>query len=157
MGVKILSPMSGSPIWWSGNGRRRRKRIWLWKPGGLDSRASTGLGETESPLLDGTQKVSGTPGSRGRKQWPHKSLGQTYLLILEGLLQRRGVAVAPCGYKHWWRQFWEVFHWIKPSWRPPFSHPDRPTQQPVGSSAGTAQAKPPTGWEHSLPNCRQAA
>lgn len=99
MGVKILNPRSGSPTWWSGNGRRRRKRIWLWKPGGFDCRTSTGLGETETLLLDGTQKVSCTPGSRGKKQWPHKSLGQVYLLVLEGLLQRWGVAAAHCGYK----------------------------------------------------------
>ena len=32
----------------------------------------------------------------GKKQWLHKRLGQTYLLVLEGLLQRWGVAVAHC-------------------------------------------------------------
>ena len=32
--------------------------------------------------------------TQGKKQWPHKGLGQTYLLVLEGLSGRRGVVVA---------------------------------------------------------------
>ena len=36
---------------------------------------------------------------QGKEQWPHRGLSQTYLLVLEGLLQRWGVAVAHCGDK----------------------------------------------------------
>ena len=88
--------MSGFPAWGSGNGRRSPQRIWLWRPAGFDHRNSTQLGETETPLLEGAHKVSCAPGPRGKKQWPHKRLGQTYLLILEGLLWRWRVAVAHC-------------------------------------------------------------
>ena len=36
-------------------------------------------------------------GTRRKEQWPHRRLNQTYLLVLEGLLQRRGPAVAHKG------------------------------------------------------------
>ena len=98
-GVKVLSPTSGFPTWRSSNGRRNFQRIRLWRLAGFDCRASTGLGETETPLLEGTYKVVCAPGPRGKEQWPHRRLNQTYLLVLEGLLQRRGVAVAHCGDK----------------------------------------------------------
>ena len=43
----------------------------------------------------------------GQKQWLHRSLGQTYLLVLEGLLERRGSG-GNCGslwgHKSWWRK-----------------------------------------------------
>ena len=32
--------------------------------------------------------------TQGKEQLPHRRLNQTYLLVLEGLLQRLGVAVA---------------------------------------------------------------
>ena len=35
----------------------------------------------------------------GRKQWLHRSLGQTNLLVSQGLLGRQGAAVAHCGDK----------------------------------------------------------
>ena len=33
---------------------------------------------------------------KGGKQWLHRGLGQTYLLVLEGLLERSGAPVAHC-------------------------------------------------------------
>ena len=39
-------------------------------------------------------------GTQGKEQWPHGKLNQTYLLVLEGLLQRRGMAVAHHGDKN---------------------------------------------------------
>ena len=44
-------------------------------------RDSTLGGHTQSSVRIGTQ---------GKEHWPHKTLNQTYLLVLEGLLQRRG-------------------------------------------------------------------
>ena len=61
---------------------------------GFDCRTLAGLGETETPLLKGKHKVVCASGPRGKEQWPHRRLNQTYLLVLEGLLQRWGVAVA---------------------------------------------------------------
>ena len=50
----------------------------------------TGGNRSEAPLLEGTHKVVCTPGPRRKKQWPRKRLDQTYLLVLEGVLERRG-------------------------------------------------------------------
>ena len=99
IGVKVLSPTSGFPTWGSGNGRRNSQRIWLWSLAGFDCRTSRGLGETETPLLEGTHKVLCTSGPMGKEQWPHRRLNQTYLLVLEVLLQRWGVAVSHRGDK----------------------------------------------------------
>ena len=60
---------------------------------GFDCRTLTGLVETETPLLEGTHKVVCASGPRGRSSDPI-GLNETYLLVLEGLLQRRGVAVS---------------------------------------------------------------
>ena len=69
-GVKVLSPTSGFPTWGSGNGRRNSQRIKHWRQAGFDYRTSTGLGETETPLLEGTHKVVCTCGPRGRSSDP---------------------------------------------------------------------------------------
>ena len=64
---KVLSSMSGFPIWGSGNGRRNSQRIKLWRLAGFDCRTSTGLGETETPLLEGTHKIVCASGPRGKE------------------------------------------------------------------------------------------
>ena len=63
----------------------------------------------------------------GKKQRPHNRLGQTYLLVLEGLLQRREAAVAHCGDKDTgeYSLAWALLEATVFSPRP------RPTQQPV--------------------------
>ena len=70
IGVKVLSPTSGFPTWGSGNGRRNSQRIRLWRLAGVDCRTSTGLGETETPFLEGTHKVVCASGPRGRSSDP---------------------------------------------------------------------------------------
>ena len=65
--------------------------IWLQdfdRTGG--NRDSTLRGHTQSTVCIGTQ---------GKEQWTQGRLNQTYLLVLEGLLQRWGMAVAHCGDK----------------------------------------------------------
>ena len=57
---------------------------------GLSTGNSTGLGETETPLLEETHKVSWLPGPR-TKQVLLKNLGQTYLWVFEGLLGKQGM------------------------------------------------------------------
>ena len=91
----------------------------------------------------------------GKKQWLHRGLGQTYLLVLEGLLGRQweavslsGVIKAGGGNIHKCSALKETDIFLESSAPRP-----GPIQQPVVSSAGTPQAKQPTGKEHS----RQAA
>ena len=98
-GVRVLSLPSGFPTWGSRNGRRNSQRIRLWRLVGFDCRTLTGQGETDTPLLEGTHKVMCASGPKRKERWPHGRLNQTYLLVLEGLLQRQGVAVAHHGDK----------------------------------------------------------
>ena len=63
-------------------------------------------------------------------QWPkgkavtYKRLGQTYLLVLEGLLQRREATVAHCGDKNTGSSSSGEFSLVWTSQRLPFSHWD---------------------------------
>ena len=49
-------------------------------------------GETQTPVLEGTNKTFHT--WRGKGQWPHRKTKPNYLLVLEGLLWRRSWAEA---------------------------------------------------------------
>ena len=68
----------------------RLPRLGAWhqerspRPFGFENQQGviTGLAETETPLLEGAHKVLYAPGTRGTKQWLHRNLGQTYLLVL---------------------------------------------------------------------------
>lgn len=59
------------------------------KTSGFHHKSSTIVGKTKTPLLDGPHRVSHALG-HGAKQWFHRSLGQTYLQVLESLLRRWG-------------------------------------------------------------------
>ena len=114
-------------------------------------------GNKHSTLKGCTQGLVHTR-TQGKKQWPHKSLGQTYLLVLEGLLWRWGAAVAYCRDKDTgssssgeYSLAWALLEATIFSSRP------GPTQQPVGSSAGMLQAKQPQGRNTAPPISRQAA
>ena len=86
-GVRILSPMSGSPVWGSGIGRRSPKSIWLWGPAGLECRSSTGLGGTDSALGRPTKlHAHWDPAKAVTPQEPESDLPAG----LEGLLGRWG-------------------------------------------------------------------
>ena len=135
--------MSGFPTWGSSKGRRNSKRIRFWRLVEFDCRISTGLGETETPLLEGTDKVVCTSGPREKEQWPHRRLSQTYLLVLEGPLQRWGVAVADHGDKDTGSRSSQKYSLV---WALPESAIS-PTKEPVASSAGSLQAKQTTGRE----------
>ena len=137
-----LSP-SGFPTWGSGNGRRNYKRIRLWRPAGFDCRTSTGLGETETPLLESIHKVVCTSGPRGKEKWLHRTPKQTNLLVLEGLLQKQGVAVAygrdkDTGSRSSGRY---SLAWASPE------ATISSTKEPVVSSSGLPQGKQPAGRE----------
>ena len=51
-------------------------------------------GDTET--LEGHKNTLYVPGSRGREQWPHKRLNQTFLCVLVSLWWRCGLRVACC-------------------------------------------------------------
>ena len=110
-------------------------RIWL--------QGFNRTGETQTPLLEGTHKVVCASGPRGKEQGPHRRLNHTYLLVLEGLLQRQGVAVAHHGDKDTGSRSsgkhslaWALLE-----------SAISPTKKPAASSAGLPQAKQPTGRE----------
>ena len=63
--VKILNPMSGFPAWESDKGTGIPQGIWPWRPAGFDYNTSTGLGETETPVFDGTYKMLCSPRPTG--------------------------------------------------------------------------------------------
>ena len=69
-GVRVLSPMSGFPVSWSGLRRRNSQSVWLCRPEVPDYRSATGLGETETPLSEGAYKVSCTLGPRTKAVTP---------------------------------------------------------------------------------------
>ena len=143
IGVKVLSTMSGYPTWGFGNGRRNSQRIRLWRLAWFGCRTLTGLGETETQLLEGTQKVVCTWGPRGKEQWPHRRRKQTYLLVLEGPLQRQEVSVSHHGDK-------DTGNRSSGKYFLGWAHPEStisPTKESVGSLAGSPQAKQPTGRE----------
>ena len=85
--MQVLSPMSDFPVWGSSKGTGNMQGIWLWREVGFDYRAFTELGETETPLLENTNKILHVPGHRGKGQWLHTRLNQTYLLVLESLVE----------------------------------------------------------------------
>ena len=63
----------------------------------------------QTPLLEGTNKMLHAAVPRGKEQWHHRRLNQTYLLVLEGLLWRCGSAVALCGDEnHWQQNSWDM-------------------------------------------------
>ena len=65
-----------------------------WRPVEFICMTSTGLRETETLILEGTKKILLAPTPRGKQQWPNRWLNQNYLLVLDGLLWRRGLAGA---------------------------------------------------------------
>lgn len=80
--------------------------------------------------------------TQGKIQWNHKRLGQTHLLVLEGLLQRWAAAVTHCSDKYSrssgsgkYSVTWALLEAAIFSPRP------IPTQQPIQYSAGMLQIK----------------
>ena len=82
-------------------------------------------------------------GPRRKEQWLHRRLNQNYLLVLEGLLQRRGVAVAHHGDKDTGSRSSGKYSLTWALLESAIS----PTKEPVSSSAGLLQATEPTGGE----------
>ena len=149
MRVRVLSPMPGFTAWDPGIRTRMSQNIWLWKPIRLDGRNPTGLGEIKTPFLEDTHKALCALGPR-EEPWLHRSLGQNYFLVLEGLLGRQGAAMIHCGDKDTGGRgtmecllSWALLEVTTLSPRP------GTTQHPVGSTARPLQAKQPVTQEYS--------
>lgn len=87
--ARVLSPTSGPQA--QGSGQISSEQLFL-KPVGLNCRSPTSLGQTETPFLKAHTKLH-----VHRAKEVVKSLGQTYLLVLESLLERKGAGVAHAG------------------------------------------------------------
>ena len=66
------------------------------KTSGLSLQVFDRNGGNRDSTLGGHTQSSVRIGTQGKEQWPHRRLNQTYPLVLEGLLQRWGVAVSHC-------------------------------------------------------------
>ena len=146
--MKVLSPTSGFPTWGSSNGSRNPQRIRLWRPAGFDCRTSMGLGGNRDSTLGGHTQSTVHTRTRGKEQWPHRRLNQTYLLVLEGLLQRQGVAVAHRRNKDTGSRSSGKYSLVRALLESAIS----PTKEPVVFSAGLSQSKQPPGRELSPAN-----
>ena len=92
--VTIPNPTSGFPAWGPDKRTGNPQGLWRWSPAGSDYK--TGLGETETPDLEGINKILHAPRLRGKEQGLHRKLNQNYQLGLEGVLLRHGSAGAHC-------------------------------------------------------------
>ena len=144
--VKVLSPMSGSPAWGSGNRRRNPQRTWLWKPVVFDPGNSTGLGATETPLLEAVYKVLCTP--RPIKISCGLIWAQTRPTCWSWRVSCRSGEQPrlTVGQRHRQQQFSLAWSLLKVTI---FSSRPGASQQPIGSSAGTPQDDQSTRVEHS--------
>ena len=132
-------------------GRWRSQSIRFWKSAGFNNRNSIGVGERETPLLEGTQGFVYSR-TQEKKQWPYKTLGQTCLRFWRdysggsygrGSLQRQNPGGSSSGGYLLAQAFQESAI---------FSPRPGPTPQPVGFCAVWSkmpQTKHPAGWEHS--------
>ena len=101
-GVRVWSPTSSSPAWGPGL-RRSPHSMWLRRTAGLGSEDSTKRRETNSTPGD-AHKVLCTL-NPGKNQWLHRSLGQTSLLVSEGLW---GGMRSLWGQRYWRQTYWKV-------------------------------------------------
>ena len=78
----------------SDKGTRNSQGIWPWRPAGFNYRTSIRLGETETPVLEGTNKIFYTPRPRVKEQQTHRRLNQNYPQVSGSLLWMHGLATA---------------------------------------------------------------
>ena len=114
--MKVPNPTSGFQAWGTDQRTGNSQGILWWGPVGFDYRPSRGQRETETPVLEGTNKILCAPRPRGENQWPHRR--ENYLLGLkgscgsmgqQGLTTRTGALEGP--------------PWHKPSWSLPLTLP----------------------------------
>ena len=78
-------------------------------------------GGNRDSTLGGHTQSSVCIGNQGKEQWPHRRLNQTYLLVLEGLLQRRGWLWLTVGTRTLAAEVLGSTPWREPSQSPPLA------------------------------------
>ena len=94
------------------------------KASGVWSQEFHRTGENRNSTLGGCTQGLVHTGTQGKQQWPHKRLGQTYLLVLEGLRWRRGWLWLTVQTKTLAVAALASTHWHEPSWRSSFTPQD---------------------------------
>ena len=89
---------------------------------GSDHRNSTGMGETETPLLDVAHKVLCTPGRRGKSNDLIRAWARPTCWYWRVSCRGRGKLWLTAGEKIMEAVVLENTHWQEPSCRSPFSH-----------------------------------
>ena len=143
--IRVPSLTSGSPVW---HQEEEPPQYLALKASGAWSLELHRTGRNRSVTFGGHRQGIMHIRTQGKKQWLHRSLCQTYLLVLEGLSGRQMVAVAHCrnkdigcggtGYSLAWAVLDATTLMPRPS----------STPQSEGGSGGISQAKQPTGQEH---------
>ena len=140
--MKVLNPTSGLPAWWSDKRIGNRQEIWPWGPVGFDYRTSRGLGETQTPVLEGTNRILCTQRPRRNDQWPYRRLNQNCLRVggppVEAWVSRGSTQ----GWGHWQHQARKAPLGINS-----LGGHINLTIEPIGPTAGSPQAKQLPGRE----------
>ena len=95
--ARVLSPTSGPQA--QGSGQISPEQLFL-KPVGLNCRSPTSLGQTETPFLKAHTKLH-----VHRAKEVVKSLGQTYLLVLESTGEEGSGCGSRWGQRHEWQPY----------------------------------------------------
>ena len=90
---RFWTPLQASQPWNLTKGLAIHWEFCPWRSVRFDYRTYTRLGETEIPILEGTNKILCSPRPKGKEQRPNR-LNQNYLLVLGGLLWRHRSAGA---------------------------------------------------------------
>ena len=81
---------------------------------GFDCRTLTGLGETETPLLEGTHKVVCASGPGEGAVTPEETEPDLPATVGGAPAEARGGCGLPWGQGHWQQKFWEVLLGMSP-------------------------------------------
>ena len=142
--MRVLSLTSGSPP--GGGG----PRVYGFESQqGLSAGAPQELRKQDSNLGGCTQVFTCT-GTQGKAVTPEEP-GPELPVSFGGSPDETGVNCGSLWGKdtHWWQKPQGIFKYMSSPGGNNFGIKTWPQQQPIGSSAGTSQAKQRTGWEHS--------
>ena len=142
--MKDLGPISGSPAQESGRGTGNCQGIWLWRPVGIDYRASLVLGETET-LGRHKQNLMCTRTQGKEPVTPQEMEPELPVSIWGSPAEMWVVSSLPWAQVYWQQQSWEIqvlaYVLLEVTIAPLYSH-----QAWVVSSQTTNKALPYWAW-----------